>query len=67
MIHLVIIGGSYGTEVPKPIDAVATALFHRMTVKALNDLDLSCTPLLSSPWDPVQMSAQQWMRAVKNS
>jgi len=34
-----------------------------MTVEALNDLDLSYTPPLSSPWDPVQMGAQEWMRA----
>ena len=59
--------GSYGTEVSKRIDVFATALFHRMSIESLNDLDLSYTPPLSSPWDPVQMSAQQWMRSVKNS
>src|SRR5690348_2514449 len=47
-------------EVAKRIDAVATALFHGMTVQALNDLDLSYTPTHSSPWDPVQQSAQAW-------
>ena len=31
-----------------------------MTVEGLNDLDLSYTPPFSSPWDPVQMSAQAW-------
>jgi hypothetical protein len=31
-----------------------------MRVDDLNDLDLSYTPPVSSPWDPVQMSAQAW-------
>jgi NADPH-dependent 2,4-dienoyl-CoA reductase/sulfur reductase-like enzyme len=55
--------GTYGTEVSKRIDTVATAIHHRMTVEALSELDLSYTPPLSSPWDPVQMSAQAWSRA----
>lgn len=57
--------GAYGTEVSKRIDAVAAAIHHGMTVEALNDLDLSYTPPLSSPWDPVQMAAQAWGRAVR--
>lgn len=52
--------GVYGAEVSKRIDIVATALYHSMTVDALSDLDLSYTPPLSSPWDPVQMAAMQW-------
>ncbi|MGO9013816.1 MAG: FAD-dependent oxidoreductase [Dissulfurispiraceae bacterium] len=55
--------GTYGTEVSKRIDTVAAAVHHGMTVEALNDLDLSYTPPLSSPWDPVQMAAQAWTRA----
>lgn len=31
---------------------------HGMTVEDPSDLDLSDTPPLSSPWDPVQMAAQ---------
>lgn len=31
-----------------------------MTVEDLNALDLSYTPPLSSPWDPIQMAAQAW-------
>jgi hypothetical protein len=31
----------------------------------LNDLDLSYTPPLGSPWDAIQMSAQAWSRAVR--
>jgi NADPH-dependent 2,4-dienoyl-CoA reductase/sulfur reductase-like enzyme len=52
--------GSYGKEVSKRIDIVATALHHRMLVEGLNELDLSYTPPLSSPWDPLQMAAQAW-------
>jgi len=54
--------GHYQAEVAKRIDIFATALFHGMTVEALSALDLSYTPPLSSPWDPVQMSAQAWSK-----
>ena len=53
--------GHYGTEVSKRIDVFATAIHHGMSVEQLNDLDLSYTPPLSSPWDPVQIAAQTWM------
>ncbi|ODG98470.1 hypothetical protein A4S05_09080 [Nostoc sp. KVJ20] len=56
------IAGHYQAEVAKRIDIFATALFHNMTVDALSELDLSYTPPLSSPWDPVQMSAQAWSK-----
>ncbi len=49
-------------EVAKRIDIFATALFHDMSLETLSDLDLSYTPPLSSPWDPVQMSAQNWVK-----
>lgn len=52
--------GHYGTEVSKRIDIFAAAIHHGMSVAQLNDLDLSYTPPLSSPWDPVQMAAQAW-------
>jgi NADPH-dependent 2,4-dienoyl-CoA reductase/sulfur reductase-like enzyme len=55
--------GHVHSEIAKRIDIFATALFHNMRVEELNDLDLSYTPPLSSPWDPVQMSAQSWMMA----
>ena len=48
------------SEVSKRADIVATALYHGMAVKELCDLDLSYTPPLSSPWDPVQMAAMEW-------
>jgi len=37
-----------------------------LTVNDLNHLDLSYTPPLSSPWDPVQTAAQEWLRLLKN-
>ncbi|WP_026734165.1 FAD-dependent oxidoreductase [Fischerella sp. PCC 9605] len=54
--------GHYQGEVAKRIDIFATALFHNMKVDELNQLDLSYTPPFSSPWDPVQMSAQAWVK-----
>jgi NADPH-dependent 2,4-dienoyl-CoA reductase/sulfur reductase-like enzyme len=57
--------GSWKAEVSKRIDIFATALFDGMRLDELNDLDLSYTPPLGSPWDPVQMGAQAWSRAVR--
>ena len=57
--------GHVHSEIAKRIDIFATALFHGMRVEELNDLDLSYTPPLGSPWDPVQMSAQSWMKALQ--
>lgn len=53
-----------GPEVAKRVDIVATALFHRMAVDDLSELDLSYTPPLSSPWDPIQVAAQTWSLSV---
>jgi NADPH-dependent 2,4-dienoyl-CoA reductase/sulfur reductase-like enzyme len=52
--------GHWQAEVAKRIDIFAAALFHTMRVSELSDLDLSYTPPVSSPWDPVQMAAQYW-------
>ena len=52
--------GPWGQEVSKRLDTFANALFHGMRVDAISDLDLSYTPPLSSPWDPVQMASQAW-------
>jgi len=57
--------GAYGTEISKRIDIIATAIYNKLTVNDLNHLDLSYTPPLSSPWDPVQMAAQAWMRSLQ--
>ncbi|MGF1461397.1 MAG: FAD-dependent oxidoreductase [Leptolyngbyaceae cyanobacterium] len=56
--------GHYQGEVAKRIDIFATAIFHRMTIEQLSDLDLSYTPPLSSPWDPTQMAAQAWSKQL---
>jgi NADPH-dependent 2,4-dienoyl-CoA reductase/sulfur reductase-like enzyme len=52
--------GSYGAEVSKRLDVFAMAIFHGMRVDAVEHLDLSYTPPLSSPWDPVQTSCMTW-------
>jgi NADPH-dependent 2,4-dienoyl-CoA reductase/sulfur reductase-like enzyme len=54
--------GHRHAEIAKRIDIAATAIFHNMTVDGLNDLDLSYTPPLGSPWDAIQMGAQAWVR-----
>ncbi len=59
--------GHYQGEVAKRVDIFAAALFHGMTVDEMSDLDLSYTPPLSSPWDPVQMAAQAWTKQVEPS
>lgn len=53
--------GHWKSEVAKRIDIIATALFHGITAAGVNDLDLSYTPPLSSPWDPVQIAVQAWL------
>ena len=55
--------GNFGAEISKRIDIFASALFNEMTVDQVSDLDLSYTPPLSSPWDPVQMACQAWSKA----
>ena len=57
--------GHLGSEIAKRIDIPATAIFNRMTVKALSDLDLSYTPPLGSPWDALQTGAQTWQRQAE--
>ncbi|WP_281976182.1 CoA-disulfide reductase [Halobacillus litoralis] len=51
-----IIGGE-GTD--KRIDVLATALFHKMTVEELQDLDLSYAPPYNSVWDPLQQASRR--------
>jgi NADPH-dependent 2,4-dienoyl-CoA reductase/sulfur reductase-like enzyme len=57
--------GHKNAEIAKRIDIAATAIFHRMAVDAVSDLDLSYTPPLGSPWEAVQMGAQAWVRATR--
>ncbi len=51
--------GAYGTEVSKRIDIFAAALYHGATVDEFLGYDLSYTPPLNSPWDPVQTAVQK--------
>lgn len=59
--------GHRESEVSKRIDIVAAALYHGIAVRELCDLDLSYTPPLSSPWDPVQMAAMEWCSNRKDN
>ena len=52
--------GHWQAEVAKRVDVFSAAIFHKMNVEHLSDLDLSYTPPVNSPWDPVQMAAQAW-------
>jgi NADPH-dependent 2,4-dienoyl-CoA reductase/sulfur reductase-like enzyme len=54
--------GHRRAEVAKRIDIAASAIFSGLGVDELNDLDLSYTPPLGSPWDVVQGGAQAWVR-----
>ena len=58
--------GRLGTKIAKRVDIFATALHLGMSVADISDLDLSYTPPLGSPWDAVQMAAQEWEIYVRN-
>ena len=58
--------GHVSCEVSKRVDITATAIFNNLKVGDLNDIDLSYTPPLSSPWDPVQMAAQAWSKKINH-
>jgi NADPH-dependent 2,4-dienoyl-CoA reductase/sulfur reductase-like enzyme len=58
--------GAYKTEVSKRIDIFAAAIYHQVTVQEFSNYDLSYTPPLSSPWDPVQMAVQK-LEQIMNS
>ena len=57
--------GYWRAGVAKRIDIFTTALFHGMKVEELIDLDLSYTPPVSSPWDPVQIAALDWVKHLE--
>jgi len=57
--------GAYKTEVSKRIDIFATAIYHGIMVNEFSNYDLSYTPPLSSPWDPVQMAVQMIEKELK--
>ena len=54
--------GHHGSEISKRVDVIAAALFNDMKMDELSDLDLTYTPPLSSPWDPLQLASQEWLR-----
>jgi NADPH-dependent 2,4-dienoyl-CoA reductase/sulfur reductase-like enzyme len=62
LLGLQLVGQRSG-EVAKRVDTAAAALYAGLTVDELNALDLSYTPPLGSPWDPLQHAAQLWLRA----
>jgi NADPH-dependent 2,4-dienoyl-CoA reductase/sulfur reductase-like enzyme len=53
--------GAVSGAIAKRIDVVAAGLQAGLTVNEVNDLDLSYTPPLGSPWDPLQAAAQAWL------
>ena len=56
--------GHRDAEIAKRIDIAAAAIHNTMTIDAINDLDLSYTPPLGSPWDALQTGAQTWLHAT---
>ena len=56
--------GAYGTEVSKRTDIFVAALYHGATIDEFVGYDLSYTPPLSSPWDPVQTAVQKLERIL---
>ncbi|SED63832.1 NADPH-dependent 2,4-dienoyl-CoA reductase, sulfur reductase [Amycolatopsis tolypomycina] len=54
--------GHRDSAVHKRVDTYAAAIHHAMAVADIEDLDLSYTPPLGSPFDAVQTAAQAWVR-----
>lgn len=50
--------GHIDAEISKRIDIFAAAIYQETTIEDFNQFDLSYTPPLSSPWDPVQTAVQ---------
>jgi NADPH-dependent 2,4-dienoyl-CoA reductase/sulfur reductase-like enzyme len=55
--------GQPDAQVAKRIDILASALCQGLTLGQLSDLDLSYTPPFGTPWDAVQVAAQEWEQA----
>jgi len=56
--------GHHGAEIAKRVDTYATAISYRATVADIDNLDLSYTPPLGSPWDATQIATTAWRRHV---
>lgn len=52
--------GSFGSEIAKRTDVLATAIYAGLTISEISDLDLSYTPPVAAPWDAIQQAAQFW-------
>ncbi len=59
--------GNWRAGVARRIDIAAVAIQQGMGVAELSRLDLSYTPPLSSPWDPIQLAADAWRAAAPES
>ncbi|MEC1158091.1 CoA-disulfide reductase [Cytobacillus horneckiae] len=58
--HLVLGGQIIGEKgVDKRIDVLATALFNKMTMEQILDLDLAYAPPYNGVWDPIQQAARR--------
>jgi NADPH-dependent 2,4-dienoyl-CoA reductase/sulfur reductase-like enzyme len=57
--------GDWRAGVAKRLDVFAVAAQHEWRVHDLLDADLSYTPPLGAPWDPIQVAADAWHRAVR--
>lgn len=52
--------GSFGSEIAKRTDVLATAIHAGLTISEISNLDLSYTPPVAAPWDAIQQAAQFW-------
>ncbi len=57
--------GHRAAEVSKRVDVLAMGLFSGIMMKELGNIDLSYTPPLSTPWDAVQVAAQEWVKSLE--
>jgi len=55
-----------GEGVAKRIDILATALYNKMTVAQVAELDLSYSPPFAPVWDAVLIAANQAVKKVRN-
>ena len=56
--------GHIDAEISKRMDIIAMAIHKEVTVTEFIKMDLSYTPPLSSPWDPTQMAASEWLNKL---
>lgn len=57
--------GHRAAEVSKWVDMLAMGLFSGIMMEELGNIDLSYTPPLSTPWDAVQVAAQEWVKSLE--